>query len=43
MPLIQTINPENAEGQAKEIFDTMQKTIGVIPAPLQLPAPAPGC
>jgi hypothetical protein len=28
MPLIQTISPENAEGQAKEIFDTMQKTNG---------------
>jgi alkylhydroperoxidase family enzyme len=41
MPLIQTINPENAEGQAKEIFDTMQKTIGVIPAPLQLASASP--
>ena len=25
MALIQTVDPENAEGQAKEIFDTMKK------------------
>jgi hypothetical protein len=36
MALIQTVEPEQAEGQAKEIYDTMQDTVGVIPAPLQL-------
>jgi alkylhydroperoxidase family enzyme len=36
MALIQTVNPENADGKAKEIYDTMQKTIGLIPAPMQL-------
>ena len=41
MTLIQTINPENAEGKAKEIYDTMQKTVGVIPAPLQLGSTSP--
>mgnify|MGYP001547400614 FL=1 len=41
MTLIQTINPENAEGKAKEIYDTLQKTIGVIPAPLQLASASP--
>ena len=41
MTLIQTVNPENAEGQAKEIFDMMKKTIGVVPAPLQLASASP--
>jgi alkylhydroperoxidase family enzyme len=36
MALIETVAPEQAEGQAKEIYDTMQETVGVIPAPLQL-------
>jgi len=41
MTLIQTVNPENAEGKAKEVYDTLQKTIGVIPAPLQLASASP--
>ena len=41
MALIQTVKPENAEGKAKEIYDTMQKTAGVIPAPLQLASASP--
>ena len=41
MTLIQTTHPENAEGKAKEIYDTMQKTIGVIPTPLQLASASP--
>ena len=41
MTLIQTVNPENAEGKAKEIYDTMQKTIGMIPAPMQLASASP--
>ena len=41
MALIQTVNPEEAEGNVKEIFDTIQKTIGVIPAPLQLASASP--
>ena len=36
MALIETVEPQQAEGQAKEIYDTMQETVGVIPAPLQL-------
>ena len=32
MALIQTVDPEQAEGQAKEIYDTMQETVGMIPA-----------
>ena len=36
MALIETVKPEQAEGQAREIYDTMQDTVGVIPAPLQL-------
>ena len=41
MALIQTVKPENAEGKAKEIYDTMQKTAGLIPAPLQLASASP--
>ncbi len=41
MALIQTVSPEKAEGAAKEIYDTMQKNIGVIPAPLQLASASP--
>ena len=41
MALIQTVEPEKAEGQAKEIYDFMQKNAGVIPAPLQLASASP--
>ena len=41
MALIQTVSAENAEGKAKEIYDTMQKTIGLIPAPMQLASASP--
>ena len=41
MALIQTVEPEKAEGQTKEIFDTMQKIAGLVPAPLQLASASP--
>jgi len=41
MALIQTVEPDKAEGQTKEIYDTMQKTAGVIPAPMQLASASP--
>jgi hypothetical protein len=41
MALIQTIEPERAEGQAKEIYDFMMENAGVIPAPLQLASASP--
>ena len=41
MALIQTVSPEKAEGQAKEIYDTMLNTAGVIPTPLQLASASP--
>jgi alkylhydroperoxidase family enzyme len=41
MALIKIIEPDKAEGQAKEIYGTMQKTAGVIPAPLQLASASP--
>ncbi len=41
MPLIQTIEPEKAAGQAKEIYDFMMENAGVIPAPLQLASASP--
>ena len=41
MALIQTVEPDNAEGKVKEIYDFMQKNAGVIPAPLQLASASP--
>ncbi|MEJ2164429.1 MAG: hypothetical protein P8X90_02795 [Desulfobacterales bacterium] len=41
MALIQFVEPDKAEGQAKEIYDSMQKYAGVIPAPLQLASASP--
>jgi alkylhydroperoxidase family enzyme len=41
MALIQFVEPDKAEGQVKEIYDTMQKNAGVIPAPLQLASASP--
>ena len=41
MALIQTVSPENAEGDVKEIYDTLQKNIGMIPAPMQLTSASP--
>ena len=41
MALIQFVEPDKAEGQAKEVYDTMQKNAGVIPAPLQLASASP--
>ncbi len=41
MALIQLVEPENATGQAKKIYDTMQELAGVIPAPLQLASASP--
>jgi hypothetical protein len=41
MALIQTVEPDKAEGQVKEIYEFMQKNAGVIPAPLQLASASP--
>jgi alkylhydroperoxidase family enzyme len=41
MALIQTVEPDKAEGKVKEIYDFMQKNVGVIPAPLQLASASP--
>ena len=41
MALIQTIEPDKAEGQVKEIYDFMQENAGVIPAPLRLASASP--
>jgi alkylhydroperoxidase family enzyme len=41
MTLIQTVEPDKAEGKVKEIYDFMQKNAGVIPAPLQLASASP--
>lgn len=41
MSLIQTVEPEKAEGPVKEIYDIMQQTAGVIPTPMQLASASP--
>ena len=41
MALIETVEPQKAEGQVKEIYDFMQENAGVIPAPLQLASASP--
>lgn len=41
MALIQTVDPEKAEGKVKEIYDFMQENVGLIPAPLQLASASP--
>jgi len=42
MALIQTVAPENAEGEVKEIYTTLQSAIGVIPTPMLLASASPG-
>ncbi len=41
MALIQTVSPAKAEGEAKKIYDIMQKNIGMVPAPLELASASP--
>lgn len=41
MALIQTVEPDKAEGQVKEVYDFMQQNAGVIPAPLQMASASP--
>ncbi len=41
MALIEFVKPDKAQGQTKEIYDTMLKNAGVIPAPLQLASASP--
>jgi alkylhydroperoxidase family enzyme len=41
MAIINTVKPEEATGEIKEIYDALQKTIGMIPAPMQLASASP--
>lgn len=41
MALIQTPKPDEAQGKVKEILETVQKTMGVIPAPMELASASP--
>ena len=41
MALIQTVEPDKAEGQVKEIYEFMRENAGIIPAPLQLASASP--
>jgi alkylhydroperoxidase family enzyme len=41
MSLIQTVDPDQAQGKVKEIYDFMQANAGVVPAPLQLASASP--
>jgi alkylhydroperoxidase family enzyme len=42
MALIKTVDPEKAEGQVKEVFDTLRENFGMVPAPMQLASASPG-
>ena len=41
MALIKTVDPEKAEGDIKEIYDALQKNIGIIPSPMELASASP--
>ena len=41
MALIETVEPDKAEGQVKEIYEFMRENAGIIPAPLQLASASP--
>jgi len=41
MALIKTVEPDQATGQTREIYDTMLKTAGTIPAPLKMASASP--
>ena len=41
MSLIQTVDPEKAEGDVKEIYDALTTNIGVIPSPMELASASP--
>ena len=41
MALIETVNPENAEGTIKEGYDFFLKNIGVIPKPMEMVSASP--
>ena len=42
MALIETVSPEAAEGEVKEIYGIMLENVGVVPSPLQLASASPG-
>ena len=42
MTIIQTVGPETAEGEIKEMYDMMLANVGMIPAPMQLASASPG-
>ena len=42
MALIQTVSPDSAEGEVKEIYDKMIQNVGIVPSPLQLASASPG-
>jgi alkylhydroperoxidase family enzyme len=41
MAIIQTVSPENAEGETKKIYDFLIQNIGVVPSPMQLASASP--
>lgn len=42
MAIIQTVSPEAAEGEIKEMYDMMLENVGMVPAPMQLASASPG-
>ena len=41
MSIIQTVSPEQAEGEIKELYNMMQENVGIIPAPMRLASASP--
>jgi alkylhydroperoxidase/carboxymuconolactone decarboxylase family protein YurZ len=41
MALIQTVDPEKAEGEVKEIYDALKANIGMVPSPMELASASP--
>ncbi len=42
MPLLRTVDPENAEGKVKEAYDFFNELAGMVPLPIQMVSPSPG-
>ena len=42
MSIINTVKPEEAEGEIKAMYDLMLENAGIVPAPMQLASASPG-
>jgi len=42
MAIIQTVSPEEAQGEIKEVYDAILQGVGMVPSPMQLASASPG-